>query len=157
MEYVSDEGKSPSESSKNGYWVFGKKVYDVTTGIHVKLIVEHPELFNLTAEKINEAYARHKEPLGSEGAARDELIRLAASLGWIRVRHYTGPWDNWSFQCHDTVKQRGEIKEFAAWAIQNGIIKENDHAVMVGFKEKDDRHEYKWEEGGIQVFLAGKE
>jgi hypothetical protein len=154
MEYVSDGAASPRASGKNGYWVSGKKVYDLTACAHVTFIIEHPDLFHLTAEGVNEVYARHNEAVGMEGSARDELVRHAASQGWIRVKHYTEPYDYWSIQCHETGKQRPDVREFITWAIANGIMQENDPAMIIGFKDQGDLHEYKWEDGGIKQFMA---
>jgi hypothetical protein len=98
----------------------------------------------------------HYETIGTEGKARDDLIKLAASKGWARVRHYSKPKNYWSIQADSTKKRRDVIKEFIIWALSNKIMGETDAAVILGFDDPSDRHQYGWESGGIRAFMDGQ-
>jgi len=71
----------------HGLWIKSEELISVPKD-HASPILEDPERFGLTQEKIAEIYARHGENPGSEGAARDELIRIATEQGWVRIRRY---------------------------------------------------------------------
>jgi hypothetical protein len=55
---------------------------------HVKAVIKDPEKFGLSLEQIKEIYKKHNEGIGSEGKARDEIVSLLISNGWIRIRLY---------------------------------------------------------------------
>jgi hypothetical protein len=55
---------------------------------HINEVITNPSRFGMSREQIEEVYARHHEPLGLEGKAREEIIVTLVDRGWIRVRHY---------------------------------------------------------------------
>jgi hypothetical protein len=85
MKYFSDGSTSPVASPKNGFWVKDGQVFDVTDDSHVAFMINHPYRFNLTIDDITLIYDHYSEEFGSEKQAREDLVRIAASQGWIRV------------------------------------------------------------------------
>jgi hypothetical protein len=55
---------------------------------HIASVIRAPEVFGLTREYLEDAYRKHKEPLGLEGKARGEIIAGLICKGWIRIREY---------------------------------------------------------------------
>lgn len=154
MRYFSSEsGNVPIPSLNNGYWVRDQQIFDVTSTSHVRFMIENPSLFNLTSKQILQVYNKHGEPLGTESNARQELVRYATSLGFCRVRRYTRPNEFWSIQTDSTKARRNTIVAFIRWGIENGIVQENDCAIIVGFTDFWDRHEYEYKDGGIASYL----
>ena len=151
MRYFSSEsGIVPIPSLNNGYWIRDDHIFDVTSTSHVQFMIENPSLFNLTSKQILEVYNKHGELLGSESNARQELVRYATSLGYCRVRRYTRPNEYWSIQTDSTKVRRNTIVAFVRWGIENAIVQENDSAIILGFNDPLDRHEYKYKDGGIR-------
>jgi hypothetical protein len=155
MKYFSDRSSSPVASPKNGFWVKEGEVFDVTEDTHVGFIIKYPYRFNLAKDDIVLLYEHYDQPLGSEKQAREDLVRIATSRGWVRIRRYTSPNDHWSIQCDDTSKRREVITEFLKWAIENRILTKDATAIIAGFDKEQDVQEYKWEEGGISLYLNG--
>ena len=129
-------------------------MYDVTFGSHVGLTIECPELFGLTGKMVMDIYKKHGEVIGSESKAREELVRLAAAKGWIRIRHYANPKDYFSIQTDDTVRRRKDIIAFVMWAIEQGIMMPDSEAQIVGFNDPGDFQEFKWADGGLGRYLS---
>ena len=152
MRYHDPDSKGPVPSENNGYWIHGDDVYDVTFSSHVRLIVENPVLFGTSAAAVQATYHRYHESPGSEGQAREELVRRAASQGWVRVRHYSHP-DYWIIQCDDTTKRLSVIREFLRWGVKQGIVKQTDEARIGGFCRTRDRLNLKWKDGGVGKFI----
>ncbi len=154
MRYFSSEsGTVPIPSLNNGYWVRDDQIFDVTSS-HVRFMIANPSLFDLTGEQILDIYKRHGELVGTEAKAREELVKYAASLGFCRVRRYTRPNEYWSIQTDSTKTRRNTIVTFIRWGIENGIVQENDTAIILGFDDPQDRHEYEYKDGGIGNFLV---
>ena len=155
MKYISVDSTAPIKNPHNGFWLKDDQIFDVTTSSHVRFLIETAAFFNLTGEQIAEIYKKYGEALGSESKAREELVRYATTLRWIRVRHYPKSKevpDYWAINCHSTVVQREEIGAFIQWAIENEIISPDDSAVIVGFEIQTDRQVYGWSEGGISGY-----
>lgn len=70
------------------FWYNPKKdlVIQVPRGTHVGYVVENPQDFGFSREEISRTYINHDEPLGTEGKARDEILRRILLRGWIRIR-----------------------------------------------------------------------
>jgi hypothetical protein len=154
MKYISKDIAYPTPSPTNGFWVKEDIVYDVTFGSHVGLIIEHPELFGLTGRMIMDIYKKHGEAIGSESKAREELVGLAASNGWIRVRRYSTPKDFFSIQTDDTKKRRKDIIAFVVWALGQKIMMPDSEAKILSYNNPGDCQEYKWADGGITLYLS---
>jgi hypothetical protein len=61
---------------------------------HVLLISQEPETFGLTSGEIEKVYKKHKETVGWEGYARNEIILGLLKKNWIRLRFEptSGTW-----------------------------------------------------------------
>ena len=57
---------------------------------HVRAVIEDPEKFGVSIDQIKAIFNKHNEGIGSEGAARDEIVSLLISNGWVRIRYYPG-------------------------------------------------------------------
>jgi hypothetical protein len=111
MNYHGDD-ITPVASRNNGYWVYSEDIFDVSKNTHIQFMIDNPELFGLSLNEIALVYNKYNEKLGIEARAREDLIKVAAKRGWIRIRHYTRPNEYWSIQC-DSIKDREQtIKNF---------------------------------------------
>ncbi len=63
---------------------------------HINTVILYPARFGITREEIESVYAKHKEPVGVEGAAREEILCNLVMQGWIRLRRYIKPQEQWS-------------------------------------------------------------
>jgi hypothetical protein len=63
---------------------------------HINTVILYPARFGITTHEIESAYANYKEPVGVEGAARGEILRDLVMHGWIRLRRYIKPQQQWS-------------------------------------------------------------
>jgi hypothetical protein len=59
--------------------------------------VTDPEYFGLTKAYVTKVYKKHKEPVGGEGNAREEIMGALIAMGWVRARYVRGQ-DSWTFQ-----------------------------------------------------------
>ena len=120
-----------------GYWAKGTKIIPIS--IHIQYIMDHPEDFLLSKEKIKEVYKKHKEKYGIEGKAREEIIKSVLSQGWLRVRHYTGRGDYWSIQFDNYKRRKTTIKSFINKMFMDEISQYDDLVLMGmddNYKEK---------------------
>lgn len=139
-----------------GYWAHGDNVFDVSTSSHIKYILDHLSSFGLTEEDVRRAYAETGERFGTEGKARELLIKYAATHGWIRVRHYQRPRDFWSIQCDNTNSQQGALKRFCKWAIKHGLMDDSSEVTFLGYSNPQDSMTFYFTSGGIGKFLMEK-
>ena len=75
---------------------------------HIVTIVYEPELFSLTTKEIESRFAKHNEPVGMEGYARNEIILDLLKQNWIRLRFFlrNGSWRIQIFEeLNDTLKK----------------------------------------------------
>jgi len=152
MRYISEFSILPEASSGNGYWVHGNNIYDMTTDIHLDFIRDNSDLFNISKEEMDAIYAKYGERLGSEGKAREEIIKLVAKDGWVRVRHYSKP-DYWSIQCDSIKRREHTIENFIYWAIEHKLVTYDSPATILGYDNPEDKLVYDWENGGLKRFL----
>ncbi|GEM_PF-3713893 len=79
----------------HNYWIKGDQVIPVAED-HFNDILQSPEQFGLTKEKITELIGAAGGPSGSNGSAevpgpaRDMVIKKAIENGWIRIRSFAG-------------------------------------------------------------------
>jgi hypothetical protein len=110
------------------------------------------------------SFCKHGEPSGAEKERSDDqcgylrakeiLIRHAASLGWIKIRHYLNPSDFWSIQADNTLKRAEQIINFILWAVDEGILESHSEAVIVGYDNPGDNYRYRRKNGGVERYLA---
>lgn len=143
------------EAGKNGAWWFKRKgtaPLDVSTSTHIAALIESPETFGLTTDEIKQAYASSGERMGSEGKAREELLKRIIMRGWIRVRHYTGGRDYWSFTVNNFRTRRSDLVDFCWWAITEGKMSEHDELFISSYQDERN-YQYSFVQGGVKTFL----
>jgi hypothetical protein len=81
--------KKPTSDIGNAFWInpYGK-ILDIGHGKHITSMTQAPEKFGLTLDEIKDAHAKHNEPMGIEGKAREDLIKDAMQRGFIHIRLY---------------------------------------------------------------------
>lgn len=77
---------------------------------HMSSIIDEPELFGVTRKLISETFKRYKEKTGTEGKARDYIMKVVMKQGWIRIRNNESYWifETWNL----TDEQKGSIYNF---------------------------------------------
>lgn len=76
---------------------------------HIVNVCESPERFGLSREFVVSVFERHREPVGHEGLARQEIMRhLIRNHGWIRAR-YTPRNDRWTIELSQKDEAAGRI------------------------------------------------
>ncbi len=72
------------------YWIspMGKILPIYNDDRHIDQMIKNPKAFGLTLDKIQAMYNDEGEQLGSEGKARERLIKTLILKGWIRIRRY---------------------------------------------------------------------
>jgi len=81
---------------KAGFWLSPRGEMIGTSSAHIQDIINNPSKFGMSDDLIQKTYDKYDEPVGKEGDAREELISMALTRGWIRVRKYSRPSDYWS-------------------------------------------------------------
>ena len=153
MKYISVDGTKPTSSSRIGFWVKGSTVYDVTFSSHVAFVIAHPQRFGLNTKRIADIYKKHGEVIGSEGSAREELIKVATLRGWSRVRRYIRPRQYISIQCNDVVRKRNTIVRFLNWTIEKGIVTNTEEVQLSDFADGV-TYTFAWGDDGVGKYLA---
>lgn len=106
----------------SAFWISIKGKIIPVPQHHIDLVIQNPELFNLTSQEIEKKYEKHKEPLHLEGYAREEIMGELIAKGWIRLR-YVPKRDSWTIQLH--VLDKDLIKRIKKWykdTLQKGQI-----------------------------------
>jgi hypothetical protein len=153
VEFIPYEGILPEGSRTTGYWIHGKKVYDVQFTHHIGLILEEPQLFGWDKDYVRDIFKKYDEKLNVEGQAREELIKQAASDGWIRVRHYQKP-DYWSIGCDSSRRRVKDIQNFIFWALDKGVMSNHDSIVILGYDNPEiDKEVFSFQNGGVKAYL----
>jgi hypothetical protein len=95
-------------------------VIPISTDRHIHEIMAYPEKFGLTTKEIEAIYKKHKEPMGTEGNAREEIMADLIKQGWGRVR-YISKNDAFIYQIFILNKRQKEnIYDWAKLVIKNG-------------------------------------
>jgi hypothetical protein len=85
---------------------------------HIDLVIKHPEKFLLTKKDIEDTYKKHKEPIGLEGKAREEILSNLIKQGWVRIR-YIPKTDSFTVQLNRIDKRKkDQIASFADQALK---------------------------------------
>jgi len=120
------------------YWMKPDGEILPITQRHITDIVTKPELYGLTKAYVAKIYKKHKEPVASEGKAREDIMITLIANGWIRARYVRGN-ASWTFQvtgpdsfpgvrklCSYLIKQgagnydQAVILDLAAFRLDNG-------------------------------------
>ena len=103
------------DSNAPAWWISPEgKILALSKGeTHIGKVIENPQTFGYTLERIEKIYADYGEPMGSEYRAREQIIKDIFSKGWIRIR------------CHKTyytiqfAALSGTAQDFIAdWAVR---------------------------------------
>ena len=82
------------------YWInpYGQ-IINIGADKHIGQVVKNPEKFGVTREYLESVFEKHGEPWGSEGNAREEIIKHIMEKGFIRIRLYRNFWSvqTWDF------------------------------------------------------------
>ena len=105
------------------FWISPEgRVMDVGVN-HIAAVIRDPKTFNVTKNRIEKAYAKHKEPIGSEGNAREEIITAILKKGWIRIREYPNRY--WSIQFPSvSPKIKTFIRKWARYVLKRNIAED---------------------------------
>jgi hypothetical protein len=95
---------------------------------HIHTVILNPSRFGLTLRQIEAAYTQHNEPVGIEGAAREEILRGLVMKGWIRLRRYVRPIEQWSVTVNELDDRTRTLMQEWAKAILAGTL---------GYREDD--------------------
>lgn len=96
------------------YWITPDyQVIPVKTS-HIETVIDHPEIFHVPMDVITSIYAKHHEAVRTEGRAREEIIIEVVKKGFVRVRRYTRPIEEyWSINIdHLNDAAMAMIKQF---------------------------------------------
>jgi hypothetical protein len=110
------------------------RVMDVGVN-HIAAVIRDPKTFKLTTSRIATIYTKHKEPIGHEGNAREEIITALLKKGWIRIREY--PNKHWSVQFPSvSPKIKTFIRKWARYVLRRNIAEDPYMLVLlVGFSD----------------------
>lgn len=107
---------------------------------HISNIVKYPDKFGLSKEYVEKIYKKHKEPVGSELNAREEILLELVQNGWVRIREYPNKF--WSVQINQMNKRMKDILfDFANKAISGkkpfkSSIWDNEIIKIVALRDK---------------------
>lgn len=82
--------KEDSIPKAPAYWIdpLGRILPIFNDAKHIDQIMLKPKAFGLDIDEIKTIYDAEGESLGSEGKAREKIIKELIQQGWIRIRHY---------------------------------------------------------------------
>jgi len=101
------------------YWMKPDNKVIPVTQRHITSIVTEPEKYGLDRKFIEKVHRKHKEPIGAEGNAREEIMAALIASGWIRAR-YVRFADSWTFQTRGSV-DNFRVKKFCAFLLKHGV------------------------------------
>ena len=133
-------------SRKIGYWLSESGAVPVERD-HAETVLAEPEKFELDRESVMALYRSHDEPPGSEGFARDEVIRMAAKKGWIRVRIHNTAGHYVMLQGYEPEKQLERISSFLCDLVHRDIIAADETIVLSDFATASTKTLH-WTDGG---------
>lgn len=94
------------ENINAGYWISPSGNAFPVSSNHIVTVIADPEKFGYTREELESIHKKHKERLGQEGKAREEIILDLVAKGWIRVRSYRRGGDlTWSVNINRLTKR----------------------------------------------------
>lgn len=103
---------------EQAYWIDPEGKIAKVDSRHIHAITEKPAAFGLTKAFIDKVHKKHKEPIGSEGNAREEIMVKLMNRGWIRIR-YVRQGDMWTVQLDEKsgVPYKDYLKKWAKIAL----------------------------------------
>ena len=117
------EEKIANVTKSDAYWISPSGKIKSVTDRHIHEVYNNPEAFGTSREEIEKAYKKFREKIGTEGNAREEIIKSILLRGWIRIRKYR---DSWSININ---KLNSRNKEYLFdWATE--MIKNKEDKYM---------------------------
>jgi len=89
---VNESFFNPKDMLSGGVWISPSGDIFGVSLTHIRAVIDNPDKFGLSVEYIKAVFNKHGEGIGSEGEARDEIISLLISNGWVRIRYYPGEY-----------------------------------------------------------------
>ncbi len=74
---------------------------------HIDIVVKNMTKFGLDKKQVEALYAKHDEPVGFEGKAREDIMIAIMEKNWIRLR-YIPKRDMWTAQLRNFNKRKKE-------------------------------------------------
>lgn len=134
-----------------GYWLSDTTVVPVTDD-HADAVVAEPERFGLTRDAVMEVYRRHDESPGQEGRARDEVVRLAAEQGWIRVRILKINGGRVVVQGYNPAEKIERISSFLCDLVHRDLVASDETVVLSNFADSSTKT-LDWSDGGVSTVI----
>jgi hypothetical protein len=82
------------------YWIDPDGNTTAVETRHINAIIADPARFGLTDKYVRRIYRKHREILGVEGNAREEIMTVVMKRGWIRCRQEVRRSVIWKIQCY---------------------------------------------------------
>jgi hypothetical protein len=119
---------------KVAYWITPDCQVIPVISSHIETIIDHPDIFHVPLDQITSAYAKHHEVVRTEGKAREEIIIDVVKKGFVRVRRYTHPREEyWSINVNEiNADSMDLIQQFFGLICQGEFgCQEIDHEIPV--------------------------
>lgn len=113
--------------STAAFWISPKGEITSSLTSHIDIILKNPEKFGFTKERLEKMYKSYGEPIGLEGKAREEIVKLVIRKRFIRIRKYPNKF--WSVNIfHKSFLDMNYVTDWAKKLTTTGIngLKEND-------------------------------
>jgi len=90
VKLVEKVNRETKDQFKNAiaYWISPDNYVIPIQATHIDLINTNPEKFGLSKDYIVKLHKKHKEHIGSEGHARNEIMTDLVKKGWLRLRFH---------------------------------------------------------------------
>lgn len=118
-------------SHSASFWISPNgKIIDVVE-THIDEIFHNPEGFGMDMKHIKDTYKKFKEPLHSEGKAREELMHELFAKGWIRIRRYVVPRQRWIIDVNSLTSRKQDLLfDWAVKMVKEGVHKLDDVSIV---------------------------
>ena len=126
-DYIEKKVVKESSATTVAMWISPKGEIIASQNTHISMVVQQPEKFGLTIEKLKKTFDSYGEPLSHEGKAREEIIKRLLLHKWIRIRKYPNKF--WSINIFsERFLNRKLVNDWAKKMMTTGIqgYKEND-------------------------------
>jgi len=102
-----------------GLWISPSgQMFAVEGGNHMSTVSRNPSKFGYTSAEIDAIYQKYHERRGTEGKAREEILKHCVSMGWVRIRHYPNMY--WSISIGDMTGRVKEMLKEWAYRVAHG-------------------------------------
>ncbi len=125
-------------AKNNDYWIKNDNWLPVAEN-HFKSITDNPEKFGLTAQRITELCEEFGATGGSDGPARDSVMREAAQHGWVRIRTFDNGETRVIVQGYHIDRQISSIRDVVDQLRSYDVITETATMVISDYATGDSR------------------